>query len=131
MNSQPDKSPELETLITRLKKNLHGYPAGTAEAGEALLRTRDPKHLTPLIAGVLSYLTPQDKAARHAAMLSEAGISLQLVSDLQLDSLTMVELAFLVEDSLGIKLPDEELTHLVTLDDLNKMLQRQLGITAS
>ncbi len=126
-----DSANDLEVLIARLRKNLHGYPSGTADAGEALLRTRDPAHLTPLIAGVLNYLSTQASDAQHATLLSEEGQSLELVADLQLDSLTMVEVAFLVEDSLGIKLPDEELSQLSTLGDLNRMLQRQLGIAAS
>lgn len=40
----------------------------------------------------------------------------------------MVELAFLVEDSLAIKVPDEDLADLNTFAELKQMLQRQLGL---
>jgi acyl carrier protein len=41
-----------------------------------------------------------------------------LADDLDLDSLTMVEISILAEGELGVKVPDEELSSLVTVGDV-------------
>lgn len=130
MNQTSDPSPDLASQVARLRENLNEFPAGTADAGEALLRSREPSHIAPLIAGVLSYLAPKTTAPHQAALLTADGDNLRLVEDFQIDSLTMIELAFLVEDSLAIKLPDVELANLNTLAELKQMLEQQLGPVA-
>lgn len=127
MNSTPAPSSDLDSQVARLRKNLEGFPVGTADAGEALLRSRESVHITPLVAGVLRYLAPKTTAPHEATLLTADGDNLRLVEDIQIDSLTMIELAFLVEDSLAIKLPDEELANLNTLAELKQMLEQQLG----
>jgi hypothetical protein len=52
--------------------------------------------------------------------------STALVAGLGLDSITMVELVFLFEDLFGVKLPQEKLATVVTLDDLRDLLHRHL-----
>ncbi len=49
-----------------------------------------------------------------------------LVAELGLDSITMVELVFIFEDLFRVKLPQEELMKIVTIDDLRALLHRSL-----
>ncbi len=42
---------------------------------------------------------------------------------LGLDSLDLVELVMEIEDALNIKIPDEELTNIKTIDDLFKIIE--------
>ncbi len=42
---------------------------------------------------------------------------------LGLDSLDLVELVMEIEDTLSIKIPDEELTNIKTIDDLFKIIK--------
>ena len=42
---------------------------------------------------------------------------------LGLDSLDLVELVMEIEDELNIKIPDEELTNIKTIDDLFKIIE--------
>ena len=52
-----------------------------------------------------------------------------LVAELGLDSITMVELVFIFEDLFHVKLPQEKLLAVVTLDDLRGLLHRSLPAT--
>lgn len=119
----------LEAQIERLKKNLVGYPGGTAEAGAEFLRTGGSDSLWALITGVLHYLAPQTTAEHLEAMRAGEAPNLHLVEELELDSLTMTEIAFLVEDSLAISLPDEALVKLATVGDLHQLLKRSVEAT--
>ena len=61
-----------------------------------------------------------------ARPLAELPGTTALVADLGLDSITMVEMAFIFEDVFATKLPQEELIKVVTLDDLKAMVRRHL-----
>lgn len=48
---------------------------------------------------------------------SEIALEKSFVDDLDIDSLSMVEIAVQVEDRFGVKVPDEELANLKTVGD--------------
>ena len=48
---------------------------------------------------------------------SEITIDKSFVDDLDIDSLSMVEIAVQVEDKFGVKMPDDELANLKTVGD--------------
>ncbi|MFN2495846.1 MAG: acyl carrier protein [Pseudonocardiaceae bacterium] len=48
---------------------------------------------------------------------SEITLEKSFVDDLDIDSLSMVEIAVQVEDRFGVKVPDEELANLKTVGD--------------
>lgn len=54
-----------------------------------------------------------------------------LVAELELDSITMVELVFIFEDLFNAKLPQEELINIVTIDDLRNLLRQHLPTAQS
>lgn len=55
---------------------------------------------------------------------SEVTVDKSFVDDLDIDSLSMVEIAVQTEDKYGIKIPDEELTNLRTVGDAVTYIQK-------
>ncbi|GGC71704.1 acyl carrier protein [Hoyosella rhizosphaerae] len=55
---------------------------------------------------------------------SEVTIEKSFVDDLDIDSLSMVEIAVQTEDKYGIKIPDEDLASLRTVGDAVNYIQR-------
>ena len=53
----------------------------------------------------------------------------RLTEDLEIDSLTKVELALAMEDSFGCYLPDEELQTIVTVSDAVSLIESKLKET--
>ncbi len=47
--------------------------------------------------------------------------------DLEMDSLSMVELALAMEDSFGVTLPDEELSKLATVGEVTSLIESKIG----
>lgn len=54
---------------------------------------------------------------------SEVTIEKSFVDDLDIDSLSMVEIAVQTEDTYGVKIPDEELASLRTVADVVNYIQ--------
>ena len=48
----------------------------------------------------------------------------KLVDDLDADSLSVVEIQMAIEDECGVKIPDEEIPNLVTVDDIMKAIEK-------
>ena len=46
--------------------------------------------------------------------------------DLEMDSLSMVELALAMEDSFGVTLPDEELAKLTTVGEVAELIESKM-----
>ena len=67
---------------------------------------------------ILAVLTECMKKATAGDLPGEITEEKSLADDLNLDSLTMVEIAVLAEEELGVKVPDEELSSLVTVGDM-------------
>jgi acyl carrier protein len=74
----------------------------------------DPARLDEVVLGVLQFYLAKPPAAALAAMPG----STRLVADLGCDSLTMIDVMFLAETLLDIKLADDELAKIETLDEL-------------
>ncbi|ORA35906.1 meromycolate extension acyl carrier protein AcpM [Mycobacterium aquaticum] len=55
---------------------------------------------------------------------SEVTIEKSFVDDLDIDSLSMVEIAVQTEDKYGVKIPDEDLASLCTVGDVVAYLQQ-------
>jgi acyl carrier protein len=67
---------------------------------------------------ILAVLTECIKRATAGDLPGEITEEKSLEDDLNLDSLTMVEVAVLAEGELGVKVPDETLSSLVTVGDV-------------
>jgi acyl carrier protein len=115
--------------VEHARKLLAGYPAPTIEAGVAFAQARTAENLDRLVLGVLAFHLPTKQ--KPGADLLGLPRSTRLVDDLAVDSLALVEMSFLLDDLLGVKLSDEELRTLATIDDLLGALHKHLGLRPS
>ena len=77
-----------------------------------------------IIHGVIGRYIEKDKRQ----LLTTGEDSLKLVSDLGLDSLSMIEISMTLEDVLEISLPDEKLRQFQTLGDIKGFARKSLGV---
>ena len=98
----------------RVQENLTGFPRSVIDAYLAFADNGDPARLDEVVLGVLQFYLAKPPATALAAMPG----STRLVADLGCDSLTMIDVMFLAETLLDIKLADDELAKIETLDEL-------------
>lgn len=89
-------------------------PEGTLEAAIQYREERDASQIPVIVSGIIErFLEPEAKALLH-----RGDTSVHLYEDLGIDSLTMMEIVILVEETLGISFDNNELRELRTLEDL-------------
>ncbi|HTB80482.1 MAG TPA: phosphopantetheine-binding protein [Opitutaceae bacterium] len=104
-------TPEDEAaLIEALKR----CSPATVEAAVKFRKTGDPACVPAVVIGVIERFAEPDQRAK----LREADDDLRLIEDLGIDSLTMMEIVILVEDTLQMSINNDELRHLRTLGDI-------------
>jgi acyl carrier protein len=105
------------------KTTLEGFPPEVVAAYLAYAESGAPALLNPVVLGVLQFYLANPPTEPLVALPG----STRLVEDLGCDSLTMVDMVFLSESLFGIKLADDELAKVVTLDDLQHHFQRHVA----
>ncbi len=93
---------------------LAGFPADIADGYIAFVESGDLPRLRQVVLGVLQFHLAQPPLQ---PLVNLPG-STRLVEDLGCDSLTMVDTLFLAESLFDIRLADDELARVTTLDDL-------------
>jgi 3-hydroxyacyl-[acyl-carrier-protein] dehydratase len=88
-------------------------PATLAAAAQ-FRKTGDPALVPAVVIGVIERFLEPDQRTR----LRAADDDIRLIEDLGVDSLTMMEIVMLVEESLQMSINNEELRHLRTLGDI-------------
>ena len=110
------------TPSEKLRAALRGFPESAVSACAEFQATGDRATFDRAVVALLEYhLSPPPPQP-----LSQYSGSTRLVADLGLDSITMVELVFLFEDLFAVKLPQEKIVAVVTLDDLRALLHAHL-----
>ena len=110
----------------KMRKILKGFPEETISAcSEFQAHGGDAAFDRAVLGVIMHHLSKAPKQP-----MAELPGTTTLVTDLGLDSVTMVEMAFIFEDVFATQLPQEELVKIVTLDDLRAMLRRHLRPTA-
>ena len=84
--------------------------------------TGDSTRLPTVIFGIIGRYVD----SRRRARLEDPDDSLRLNEDLGLDSLTLVEIAALVEEVLPVSLSDDELTRLRTVGGIRELIESKL-----
>ncbi|MBC2603310.1 phosphopantetheine-binding protein [Puniceicoccus vermicola] len=104
-------SPE-DTL--KLKESLKRCPEGTFEAAVEYRENSNPKLIPVIVSGIIErFLEPEAKPLLHSGKTD-----IRLFEDLGIDSLTMMEIVILVEETLNISFDNNELRELRTFEDI-------------
>jgi acyl carrier protein len=105
-----------------LREALKRCSPATIDAACAFRRTGDASQLPILVRGVVERFVDRELRAK----LNEPPETLRLAEDLQLDSLTMMEIVMLAEEALPISISNDELRNVRTLADIEHFIVRKV-----
>ena len=108
----------------RVQENLTGFPKSVVDAYLGYADTGEIRHLDEVVLGVLQFYLAKPPPAPLATLPG----STRLIGDLGCDSLTMIDVMFLAESLLGIKLADDELVKIETLDELRAHFRQRMTV---
>ena len=113
-------SPDSNSTVEEdLKDLLKRCPPGTYEAALAFRNSQDIDQVEPIVMGIIDrHLEPDQRE-----ILNNSDESLRMYEDLGMDSLTMLEIVMLVEQTLKVSIDNEELKDLRTIGDVKVYLQ--------
>ena len=96
-----------------LKDLLKRCPPGTFEAAVAFRKNKDASYVEKIVMGIIDrHLEPDQRE-----ILANSDDMLRMYEDLGMDSLTMLEIVMLVEQTLEVSIDNEELRDLRTVGD--------------
>ena len=99
----------------------------TIENAVAFRKTGDKSLLDSIVIGVIERFTEPEKRD----ILRSGNDSIDMVGDLELDSLTMVEIVLCVEDALGVSVEQEDMQNLHTLADIKAYIKQKIALEVS
>ena len=105
-----------------LRESLKRCPEKAIEAALEFNRTRDPDLVPAIVMGIIERFVEPDVRP----VLREENDGTRLLEDLGIDSLLMVEIVILVEETLGIHIENEELRNLRTVGDIKSYLDAKI-----
>ena len=112
-----------EQEIENLKDALKRCPQGTFEAAVKFRETGDVALVEPIVIGIIKrYLEPEMRPK-----IDEATDSTLLMEDLGIDSLTMMEVVILVEETLGVSFDNDELREIRSYGDMRDFMTSKVG----
>jgi acyl carrier protein len=104
-----------------LKETLKHCPDGTLEALLDFRQTGNAESLLQFVKGAMIRHLDLDQIAA----LETATPETKLIDDVGIDSLTMTEIVIMIEECLGISIPNEDLLQLETFGALNDYLKEK------
>ena len=106
------------TVEEDLKELLKRCPVGTYEAALAFRKSKDISQVEIIVMGIIDrHLEPEQRE-----ILADSDDTLRMYEDLGMDSLTMLEVVMLVEQTLEVSIDNEELRDLRTIGDVKAYL---------
>lgn len=105
-----------------LRESLKRCPERSIEAAIEFNQTRDPELVPVIVMGIIERFVEPDVRT----LLRQEDDQTSLLEDLGIDSLLMVEIVILVEETLGIQIENEELRNLRTLGDIKAYLDAKI-----
>ena len=107
-----------QSIHEDLRDLLKRCPAGTYEAALAFRVDKDVSQIEKIVIGIIDrHLEPEQRE-----ILLDSDDSLRMYEDLGMDSLTMLEIVMLIEQTLKVSIDNEELRDLRTLGDVKAYL---------
>ena len=109
--------------IDALKESLRRCSNETIEAAIGYRATKDASLVPVIVTGIIErFLEPDLKP-----LMSKGDDSLLLFDDLGVDSLTMMEIVILVEETIEISIENEELRELRSIGDIKQFIHSKLS----
>lgn len=105
-----------------LRESLKRCPERAIEAALEFNQTRDPDLVPVIVMGIIERFVEPDVRP----VIREGNDQTRLLEDLGIDSLLMVEIVILVEETLGVQIENEELRNLRTLGDIKAYLDAKI-----
>ncbi|MDP0497711.1 MAG: phosphopantetheine-binding protein [Verrucomicrobiota bacterium JB024] len=105
-----------------LRESLKRCSPETVEAAIAYRKNGDKSQVAAIIMGILERVMEPEARPR----LHEGNDDTRINEDLGIDSLTMVEVIMMVEETLDITVDNEELRNLTTIGDVKSFITRKL-----
>jgi 3-hydroxyacyl-[acyl-carrier-protein] dehydratase len=105
-----------------LRESLKRCPERAIEAAIQFNQTRDPDLVPAIVMGIIERFVEPDVRP----VIREGNDQTRLLEDLGIDSLLMVEIVILVEETLGIHIENEELRNLRSLGDIKAYLDAKI-----
>lgn len=109
-------------LPSEAAEKLAGYPAEILDSYASFYERRDPEDLNKVIFGLVAFLLPEPPATPIQSMPD----STDLRNDLDMDSITIAEVVFIIEDLFDLSIKNETLVELETIGALKRHLHEQL-----
>src|SRR2546423_13466603 len=107
----------------RASEHLAGFPPQITEHYIAFATMGASANLDIVVLGMLHFYL----AKRPESPLTDLPGTTRLREDLGVDSLTMIDLLFLTESVFDLKLAEDELGRITTLDELRRHFRERLG----
>jgi acyl carrier protein len=111
-----------EEQIATIRKN---YAKCTPETVEAIVRfrqSREVKEIPTIVKGIVQRYLPADKKP-----LIDSATEQTTMSDLKVESLTMLEIVLDIQDAVDLVIEDTELRGLRTLGDFYRFLEQKIA----
>ena len=115
-NFTPEKEAALREALKRCS-------ADTIEKAVQFRKTADKSLLDDVVIGIIERFTEPEKRE----LLRSGNDQIDMVKDLELDSLTMVEIVLCVEDALEVSIDNEDVQTLHTLADIKAYIAKKIG----
>lgn len=105
-----------------IRDSLKRCPESAIEAAVQFASTRNPDLIPTIVMGIIERFVEPDVRP----VLREGNDQIRLLEDLGIDSLLMVEIVILVEETLGIHIENEELRNLRSVGDIKEYLDAKI-----
>jgi len=106
----------------QLRESLKRCPEPAIEAAVQFQNSRNPELVPVIVLGIIErFVEPETRS-----LVREGKDETRLLDDLGIDSLLMVEIVMLVEETLGISIENEELRGLQNLGDIKAYLRSKI-----
>ncbi len=104
-----------------LRENMKRCSPETVEAAIAFRKTGDVSKINAIVLGILERFADPSMRGK----LKDPSDDMVLAQELGLDSLTMMEVVLMVEDSIGISIDTEEAMKLKTFGDIKNYINKK------
>lgn len=112
-----------EEETEQIRDSLKRCSEETIKAAIQYREAKDVELVPTIVAGIIErFLEPDIKP-----LMQKGDDSLKLFDDLGVDSLTMMEIVILVEETLGVSVENEELRELASIADVKSFIRTKLG----